>query len=77
MPLTGTIIELLTATSPELDLRYQPTGAVTQSHTYEPLAKAHVVPWPDFTYENIGIHMATFSRSALSSQTLSRTYAGL
>ncbi len=53
MSLTGTIIELLTTPNPDLDLRHQRTGAVTQSHTYEPLNDDNVLDWPDFTYENI------------------------
>ncbi|AEO70536.1 3b8a0ec7-3073-45ec-bbc0-87a770498b2f [Thermothielavioides terrestris] len=53
MPLTGSIIELLTAPNPALDLRYQPTGAVTQSVRYEPLEEDCLLNWPDFTYENI------------------------
>lgn len=53
MPLNGTIIELLTAPNPALDLRHQPTGPVTQSPHYESLDESQVLDWPDFTFENI------------------------
>ncbi|KAG7292884.1 hypothetical protein NEMBOFW57_002929 [Staphylotrichum longicolle] len=53
MPLSGTIIELLTAENPALDLRRQPSGAVTQSVHYQNLEPDQVLDWPDFTYDNI------------------------
>lgn len=52
MPLNGTLIELLTAVNPVLDLRRQP-GAVRQVPSYEPLDEDDVLDWPDLSFENL------------------------
>lgn len=53
MPLTGTILEILTAQNPTLDLRQQPAGPVSQSGIYLYLEDPDILDWPDFMYANL------------------------
>ena len=53
MPLTGTIIELLTEANPRINLQSQPMGSVTKSALYKPLDADDLSDWSDFTYDNI------------------------
>lgn len=53
MPITGTLLEVLTAPNPRLDLSQQEGGAVTKNGDYKPLQRPHISDWDDFTFENI------------------------
>lgn len=53
MPFVGTSIELLTAPNPVLDLKRQPRGAVTSNYHYENIKSNQILPWRDFSFQNI------------------------